>query len=201
MIKTIIMDCGGVVIHFNHKLAYMGLSHYTKYSPSDIQKILENSRIIKRYAEGKISSKEFYSAICRRLKLENISFRKFSEIWTHIFWPNRPVERIIKELYGRYRLVLLSNTCAMHFSYEKKNYPLLKLFDAKILSYKVGASKPSKSIFMLALKKARAKRDECIFIDDFKENVRAAEKLGMIGMLYRSPKHLIKDLKRFGIKT
>lgn len=201
MIKTIIMDCGGVVIHFNNRLAYTGFSHYTDYSPSEIEKNLENSPIIKKYGEGRISSKQLYNAICRQLKLRGISFRKFREIWTHIFWPNRPIERMIKEIYGKYRLVLVSNTCTLHADFLKKNYPILRLFDAKIYSYKIGVNKPSKKIMLLALKKARARREECIFIDDMPANVECAERLGMIGILYRSPKHLVPELKKQGIKV
>jgi FMN phosphatase YigB (HAD superfamily) len=41
--------------------------------------------------------------------------------------------------------------------------------------------------------------EECVFTDDKKINVEAAEKLGMHGIVFQSPEQLKKELVKLGI--
>jgi len=60
----------------------------------------------------------------------------------------------------------------------------------------VGFSKPNKEIFLLVLKKLQVKPQECLFIDDYKNNILAAESLGMKAIQFISSTDLKKKLRR-----
>ena len=95
---------------------------------------------------------------------------------------------------------MLSNTNKLHFEHVKKKFPVTKLFTHSILSYELGHRKPNRPIFKIALKKSKFKAHECIFIDDKKENIMVAKKLGMHAVQFVSTTKLITDLKNHGVR-
>ena len=92
-----------------------------------------------------------------------------------------------------YQLALLSDTIPSHTEYKMVK-GMYDDFRVKIFSYKVGLLKPDPKIYKLTLKKLKLQPKETVFIDDKIENVRAANELGMNGILFKTAKKLQKDL-------
>ncbi|GIE92341.1 HAD family hydrolase [Actinoplanes regularis] len=67
---------------------------------------------------------------------------------------------------------------------------LTDLADHVINSSLVGVAKPDRRIFELAADRVGAAADRCLFVDDLQENVDAAIRLGMQGIVYRAPADL-----------
>jgi epoxide hydrolase-like predicted phosphatase len=62
--------------------------------------------------------------------------------------------------------------------------PLHELFDVVVDSCEVGLRKPDPQIYRLALERLGGlSPDQAVFLDDFDENVRGAERVGMTGIL------------------
>jgi putative hydrolase of the HAD superfamily len=99
------------------------------------------------------------------------------------------------------RLVLLSNTDSLHFEYIREAFPEIFIFDEYVLSYETGSLKPETEIYNNALKQAGISPEEAVFIDDLEENVKAADRLGMKGILYRKGMDLRLELSRYGISV
>lgn len=68
-----------------------------------------------------------------------------------------------------------------------------QLFDEIILSGNEQVSKPNPQIFAIALERLGEAAENCVMIDDAPENIVAAEKLGLRGILYQ-------DFERFKAK-
>jgi putative hydrolase of the HAD superfamily len=62
------------------------------------------------------------------------------------------------------------------------------LFDDIVCSAEVGMAKPEAEIFQLAASRLAVTPEECVFVDDWDQNVEAAKKIGMTGVLYRVDK-------------
>jgi len=105
----------------------------------------------------------------------------------------------MKKLKKNYRLLLLSNTDVMRFAFIRKKFPEIMIFDEYILSFEVGLMKPDPQIYREALKRAKAEVEECVFIDDMKENVEAASKLGINGILMEPKANLEAILRKLGL--
>lgn len=86
------------------------------------------SALIKRYVKGLISPEEFFRGVKERNALD-IDFSTFRSIWARIFRPNRPVWKLLQQLKASYRLLLLSNTCPIHFEDELARHSIIKIFD------------------------------------------------------------------------
>lgn len=109
------------------------------------------------------------------------------------------VIRLVKEIKKRgYRTPVLSNTCALyaHFNIRKGWF---KLFSPHILSHEVGCVKPDKHIYAIALKKIRAKPEECVFIDDQERCLKPARRMGMHTIKYTTLARVKKKLRKLGV--
>lgn len=199
MIKLIIFDLGNVILNFDHMIICRKLSKISKLSPQQIYDIIFVSGLERLYDEGKISTKNFFKQISNKLKL-NIPFKEFKQIWEDIFWLNEGIEEVIMRLKEKYKLFLLSNTNQLHFEFAKNKFDILTFIDEYILSYKIGYTKPDAKIFYEALKKSMVSASQCIYIDDIKEHIDAASKIGINGILFQSIDELKKDLPRHGVK-
>ncbi len=62
---------------------------------------------------------------------------------------------------------------------------LEELFDGVVISGEVGMHKPNADIFLLGAERAGAAPEECVFVDDLRENCAGAEAVGMRAILHR----------------
>jgi putative hydrolase of the HAD superfamily len=79
---------------------------------------------------------------------------------------------------------LLSNSWGVD-DYPRHLFP--SLFDAVVISAEVGMRKPEERIFLHAAGLLGLEPAECVFIDDLKVNVTAAEAAGMTAVLHADP--------------
>jgi putative hydrolase of the HAD superfamily len=193
MIKLIIFDLGNVILNFDHMIICRKLSKISKYSASKICEIMFSSDLQRLYDQGKIESYDFFKKVSDKLNIK-ISFNDFKLIWEDIFSLNQGMSELLLSLKRRYKIFLLSNTNEMHFEYIKNKFKVIEIIDEYILSYKLGITKPDKRIYYEALKKANLSSYESIYIDDIKEYVITANKIGMIGIHFKSIKKLKKEL-------
>ena len=75
------------------------------------------------------------------------------------------------------------------------------LFDAVILSYRVGMSKDEPEIFRMMASKLSVKEDQCVFIDDTKLFIQTADTVGMKTIWYDNPGQLKKELESLSVKV
>jgi HAD superfamily hydrolase (TIGR01509 family) len=71
---------------------------------------------------------------------------------------------------------------------------VLNFFDVIICSGDEGIAKPDLKAFELTLERLGLKPNEAVFIDDTKEHVEAARKLGLQGILFTTAEELEKEL-------
>ena len=198
MINTIIFDIGNVIVCFDHRGTCEKLAKKSEYSPAEIYDYIFNTSLVEEYDGGKISSRQFYKRIEDHVK-PGINYDMFFDIWGDIFILDESVEEIIKDLYRKTELYLLSNTNELHFLYLKKNFGFFKYFNKNFLSYEEKFKKPDIRIFNSVLKKIDAVPQDIIYIDYKEENVEGFSKLGVNGIVFYSGIRLKEDLLRLGI--
>ena len=75
------------------------------------------------------------------------------------------------------------------------------LFDGGVASCEVKINKPDPRIYRALLDKYQLKADECIFIDDRADNIKAASLLGLGTYQMHSVGSLLRSLPTFGVTT
>jgi glucose-1-phosphatase len=199
MIKTIIFDMGKVLIPFDFQRGYDRMAPLCRYSPAEIPERLRTCDLVTRFEEGKVAPEEFVRELSEVLELD-ASYEEFCGIWSAIFIPDTLIpESLLVALKQRYRLLLLSNTNAIHFDMLWANYPILRQFDHLILSYRIGALKPSPLIYEEALRHAQCEPAECFFTDDIAAYVQGARDAGIDAVQFQSREQIERELKVRGV--
>ena len=110
-------------------------------------------------------------------------------LWDHLEIISEKLDYAIpwlQELKDRgYGLYYLSNYSYHLRTTVPQTLAFLPLMDGGIFSYEAKLLKPDPVFYEMLLKTYRLVAEECIFIDDRAENVRAAEGCGMQGILFR----------------
>ncbi|MCM8798652.1 MAG: HAD family phosphatase [Candidatus Omnitrophica bacterium] len=199
-IKTIIFDLGNVLIGFDHSQAAEKFSLYSPYKKEEIYQLIFDSDVVSRYEKGEIETKEFFRKLKELLKLK-ISYAQLQKFWNEIFFPHPQMEKLVRRLKGKYRLILLSNINSAHYNYVKRRFPILKEFDKIILSYRLGLRKPHPLLYQKAVEASHCLPEEILYIDDREDLILAARSLGINSVCFKNIKALKKTLKKFGVNS
>jgi putative hydrolase of the HAD superfamily len=73
--------------------------------------------------------------------------------------------------------------------------PITDAFDVLVISAEERIAKPDPRLYHLALERLAVKPAEAIFLDDFIENIDAANALGMIGIHFQSSAQAQRDIR------
>jgi HAD superfamily hydrolase (TIGR01509 family) len=200
--KAIIFDIGRVLVRLDIARAQRGLAEGLAMSPEELWTAIQKDPRWNDWQEGRISARDWYLHLTAKLKL-SLSFQKFTDVWNLALDPE-PIHgsEFFADLAKNYRIGLLSNTDLIHVAFLESTYDFFRFFPAerRIYSCRVGVSKPNPAIYQAALKACKATAGESVYIDDLRENVEAAERLGMSGVQYHSAEQLEQDLQELGIR-
>ena len=200
MIRAIILDLGNTIIPFDFTRGYREMQAVCSLSPDEMRHRIGGSDLVVRFESGRIAPKDFVAQLSELLGLR-VTYDEFRRMWSSIFLPDPLIpESFLESLKKRYRLVLLSNTNALHFEMLRETYPLLGHFDHLVLSHEVGALKPEPAIYEHAISHAHCLPGECFFTDDIEAYVEGARRSGIDAERFRGFDKLQADLRLRGVE-
>lgn len=200
MYKNILFDMGNVIIDFSPDYLismYTGdvkLINFLKY------KIIVNNAWVMSDM-GELTEEGLYQSVIKDLDEEYHTLAK--EIiygWYQHITASTEMYELMKELKDKgYRLFLSSNASESFHKYEN-GIEAFKLLDAKIVSADIKIVKPDKEFYEYILNTYNLKAEECFFIDDMAQNVKAAYECGIDGYQYNGNVKLLRSfMERVGI--
>ena len=185
-------DLGGVLVQVDTEAALSKFAAALGVSPRNAgQWWKQYEGLHLQYERGTLNTREWLKKMS---EATGLCSELITEIFSSMFSFNRKVYEIAEKLAAHRSVSIISNTNPIHYFRLMCDYPELHLFDDPITSYNAKSLKPEPTIFHYACQRHGRRPNECVFIDDRPENVRAAEDLGMVGVHYRSPDELSKDL-------
>lgn len=93
------------------------------------------------------------------------------------------IELVAKVRAAGVPTVLVTNSFGVE--YPREDWP--RLFDATVISHEVGLRKPDRKIYQLALDRLGVEAAATVIVDDMKDNIDAAQALGLTGVLHVDP--------------
>ncbi len=200
-LKTLYFDLGNVLVFFSLSKMFQQMGKCTGMTPVEVKHLLFETNLRELYEKGLIHTQDLYRAFQNRTT-KSFTLAEFTHAFCDIFTPNTELWEWIGELKQKgLRLILLSNTSEGHFDYSSAHFPVLNLFDHKVLSYKEGVWKPDPKIFQKALEHANCAPNECFYTDDVPEFIESAKKVGLPGAVFTTTEKLKNDLKNFAIAS
>jgi len=199
MHKAIIFDLGKVLVRFDFGIAYRKLESICPYQADEIPKRLVATDLVTRLETGLIEPRDFVEQASQLLDLK-VGYEEFCQIFSCIFTDILIPEGMLEALARRYRLILLSNTNALHFHLLQEKYgQLLRHFHRRVLSHEVHAMKPHPDIYRAAVDAAGCRADECFYTDDILKFVDAARAFGIDAVQFESCPQIERELRARGI--
>jgi putative hydrolase of the HAD superfamily len=184
-LKNIVFDLGNVLF---------------KFDPDEILDGLFNDS----HTKEKLKQSVFKTTIWRELDRGSLSLFQAKKIfidknpdlkdeieilldnWKNFLHPIDENMKLLPELKKNNRLYILSNFHEEAFNYITNKYSFFELFDGMVVSYKVKLIKPERKIYEILLSRYSLIPQDTIFVDDTEENIKAAQELGIKGLLYKS---------------
>lgn len=198
-IKAITFDFGNVVGFFDHRIASERLTRYSDLTLEEIHAALWGSRLDVDFEAGRLGIPEFVRRAREDCRLR-CSDEEFIPAFCDIFRPNGDVCALVPRLKGRYRLLLGSNTSALHSQHFSQQFAdTFRHFDALVFSHDVGARKPAATFFDRCRQLAGCAAEECLLIDDLPANVDGARACRWNGIVYTGFDALRRELAELGV--
>ena len=194
MIKNIIFDYGGVLLDWNpHYLydPYFGDTEKAEWFLTNICTYEWNAQ----HDNGKPIAEGTAELIGQHPEWEK-EIRMYYDDFMKMMGGQIPgMEDFVKSLKAKgYHVFGLSNWSVETFALVRPVYPILDLMEDMVISGVEKVMKPDHRIFELALERFGIKASETIFIDDNPNNVKAANGLGIRGILFQSRERLLSEL-------
>jgi putative hydrolase of the HAD superfamily len=200
MIRTLIFDLGKVIVPFDFMRGYRAMEGLCGVPAAEIPKRIGTTDLVIRFETGLVEPQDFVAQLSVLLGLQ-VDYDQFCEIWSSIFLPDTLIpDAMLESLARRYRMLLLSNTNAIHFAMIRERYPFVRHFHGLVLSHEVKAMKPSPKIYQEAVARAGCAAGECFFTDDIAAYVEGARKEGIDAEQFVSLEKLQGDLRARGIQ-
>ena len=202
MIKTIFFDIGGVLIDIHPERTYQYISDSADLETNTVKELFPWDAH-EKYERGMINNEEWFTSYKEALPQPCcLKISDFWNAWRLLLGEEKNTIKILEALNNQYSIWLLSNTNPKHIQDEiEKRYLFPRLVNGAVYSFDVGVRKPEKKIYEIAMQKADAKPQECLFIDDLLENIQAAKQVGIKGIHFKSSKQLKQELVHLGINN
>ena len=198
MIKNVIFDIGNVLLNFDPKV-YVE-SKVIEEKVDEIYESIFKSEEWLMLDRGTITEEVAKANIINR-KIENEEFINLVfENWYDILTPIESSIELLKKLKENgYRVFYLSNFHLAAFEYVTRKHDFFNLFEGGVVSYNEKLLKPEKEIYERIMDKYKIQPEETVFIDDTQENVKAAMKHGIKGIILENPKSLGVELEKLAV--
>jgi len=196
MIKNIIFDLGNVLISFKPS-EYFDKNNYPLSIKATILSDIFGSKEWLMLDNGEITTPEAIDAIATKSSLSKKEIAHIFNLRSDLMFPLDSNVRLLPELKKRgFRLYYLSNFPLDIFEEVSTEYYFFKYFDGGLISAEAKFSKPDIGIYNILNKKYSLVPKECLFIDDIEVNVRAAQALGMKGIITYGSLEISNDIEK-----
>ena len=195
MLKNIIFDLGNVLISFRPS-EYFDKNNYPENIKTTILTDIFGSKEWRLIDNGEITTSEAINSIASRSSLKKEEIAHIFNLRTDVMFPLDLNVRLLPELKKRgFKLFYLSNFPNDIFEEIRTGYYFFKYFNGGLISADAKYSKPDNRIYEILLEKYNLIPQESLFIDDIEINVRAAEDLGMTGLVTHGSLEISREIE------
>ena len=199
MIKNVIFDVGQVLVAWEpvEAMRALGMDEETVRAVADATVHTSDWDEADR---GALSDEELLTGFIRKAPAYEAQIRNFWEHVDRAIYPFPYVGEWMRTLKDKgYRLYILSNYGKWTYEHTAEALSFLSDVDGQVFSFEVHQIKPEPEIYRTLLDKFNLVADECVFLDDRRENIEAAETQGIHTVLFTTYQDALEKLKTYGV--
>ena len=197
MIQAIVLDIGGVLLRTENRTSREKLEQKYDLPPGGSDKLVFDSDAALASTLGTTGPNLIWQNVADKLALSPEGLEEFISS----FWAGDRVDReliqFLQECREDYTVALLSNAWQNFRSVLAEKYQIKEgqTVDRIFISSELGVAKPNKRIYEILADRINCEMNEILFVDDFIENIEAAEALGINTIHYHPGMDLINEIK------
>lgn len=183
MKRAVLLDMGGVLVELG------GEQHFLEMIGGDIEaeemwRRWLASPAVRAHETGRLDSGAFAREAVREFGLRVTPDEFLAHFSGWLVGPYEGAHDLLEALSGRHRTAILTNISAIHWPIVE-GYGLFEKVEHVVASYRVGAIKPDRDFFEIALANLGAAAADAVFLDDNLVNVEGARACGIEAHLVR----------------
>lgn len=201
MIKNIIFDVGKVLVEWDPAAAFEALG----FDPGTAEAVAEatvRSADWNEFDRSVLTDEEQLAFFIGKAPRYEREIRLF---WENIGMAIRQFPYAKSWIAGLkqsgYRIYILSNYARWTYEHTREALSFTEEADGALFSFQVRQIKPEPEIYRTLLERYRLAAEECIFIDDRRENLDTAEALGIRGIQFKTYEEAVLALREAGVNS
>ena len=202
-IECVYFDIGKTLVGFELErfAIHKNISPQTELKVPDVVHKVFDEEPYFTLERGLMSDDEYIEQTLEKIGVQGLSKEKFIEAFISIFFPNEGIVDLLGRVSENAKIAFISNLSPIHWkNYFSQDSIVREFFSEpwqQNLSFKIGARKPEKEIFLKALSCAGVNPKNALFFDDKQKNVEGFRVLGGSAERYDCTKDSIEDLSGF----
>ncbi len=190
MIRAVIFDIGGVLVHSVDPLRQHYWEERCQITPGFLAVDFYINPVAQRALLGQASEAEVWSDFMLRHGLSLLETQTLQADWERARILDLDLLAFIGSLRPRYKTGIISDAfpqarLKMQAAFEEHGLDFQTMFDTALFSAEEGVCKPGPEIFQRALERLEILPGEGIFVDDVLKNVQGARQVGMQSLQFQ----------------
>ena len=177
MSRAVLLDMGGVLVELGGEKPFLEMIGGDA-SADEMWRRWLASPAVRAHETGRLDTAAFAEEAVREFGLDVAPAEFLAHFTGWLAGPFEGAHDLLDELGERHRTAILTNLSAVHWSIAE-SYGLFDRVERVVASYRVGAIKPDRDFFELALAEVGATAAEAVFFDDNVVNVQGARAAGI----------------------
>jgi HAD superfamily hydrolase (TIGR01509 family) len=199
MIKTVVIDLGGVLFSEGKSVVLEKLAKVHSYDRKLIGTILSSPESIS-LRKGLMSDEDFWQWAQQQLP-SNYDSRLIQQEWYESYILDQDVYELIASLRKKYSIIAFSGNIKSRIDFLETKYCFRHLFDIEVYSFDFHLTKPEREFVEIMIEKSGVRPEEIVYIDDNDYYAKPARELGVNVIIYRrgESSRLQQELRRYGL--
>ncbi len=199
MIKNVVFDVGKVLLDFD----WQGFFESLNFTPEVYEKVADatvRSALWNEFDRSKMSDEEILQGFLEGATDCEEDIMRF---WDNLGNAMKRYDYTPSWIAGLqekgYGVYLLSNYPRRLYSQSIEELSFVEDVDGAVFSFEVHATKPEPEIYEALFKKYQLEPTECVFVDDNRGNIVAANRLGMATIHFHTKSQAEEELRSLGV--
>ena len=193
-LRAVFFDLGGVILRTEHEAPRQHLAGRLGVEYEDLVRAVFESETSRKASLGVIREEEHWQAVAKKLKRPTEA-----ELIRDEFFAGDVIDHalldFLRSVKPTVKTGLISNAWSGLRQYIIE-HKFEDAFDQMVISAEVGVVKPDARIYHVALEQLGVSPNEAVFVDDFIENVKGAQAVGMSAIHFKDSSATITQLKK-----
>jgi putative hydrolase of the HAD superfamily len=197
-IRAVVLDLGNVLVFHDDLLLFQRMAAWGGADPESIrQRMLELWDAINR---GSLAGDELRRSVCRIAGSEvPMDAEAFFALWNCHFRVHHEILPMVDALFGRVKVILLTNVNEMHWRFVRPLITQFERFDDLVISCDLRLAKPDPEIFEATLARSTLLPEETAYFDDIPRYIEVARALGIHARIFTTAPTFRTQLAELGV--